>query len=103
MTGNQKQAYINIKHAANALIGGIENITYDYPEDSEAYKEAVRRLNDHDGLVKELYITATTEIHRDGFCCFDKRACAQELRNINFCGKDWLMEQCEKRITEEGY
>lgn len=103
MNTRQKRAFLNIKHAANALIGGLENTTYDYPKDSEEYTYAMNNLNNHDALVNELYSMATTEIHDEGYCCWDKRVCEQQLRDINFCGKEWLMQECENRITKEGY
>ena len=46
---------------------------------------------------------ATTAIYGDGYCCFNPATVQKELRDINFCGKEWLMERCDKRITKEGY
>lgn len=103
MNATQKKAFFNIKHAANDLLGGLENTMLDNSKDSDEYKSAKALLDDHDELVKRLYWMATTAIYREGFCCFDERAVTKELREINFCGKAWLMERCEKRITKEGY
>ena len=103
MNATQRKAFYNIKHAANDLLGGLENTMEDYSEDSEEYQNAKAMLADHDGLVKELYRMATTAIYGEGYCCFDSKTCEKELRDINFCGKAWLMERCEKRITKEGY
>lgn len=102
MNERQKKAFYNIKHAANDLLGGLENTMLDNSKDSEEYKSAERLLNDHDALVKELYSMATTAVYDEGFCGFGKEA-QMIIRDINFCGKDWLMERCEKRITKEGY
>lgn len=102
MNERQKKAFYNIKHAANDLLGGLENTMLDYSEDSEEYKSAERLLNDHDALVKELYGMATSAVYDEGFCGFSK-AYQMIIRDINFCGKEWLMERCEKRITKEGY
>ena len=103
MNATQRKAFFNIKHAANDLLGGLENTMLDNREGSEEYESAKALLENHDALVKELYEMATTAIYGEGFCCFDERAVTKELREINFCGKAWLMERCEKRITKEGY
>ena len=102
MNARQKKAFYNIKNAANDLLGGLENTLLDYTEDSEEYKNAKALLEDHDALVKELYSMATTAVYDVGFCGFGK-AYQMIIRDINFCGKEWLMERCEKRITKEGY
>ena len=99
MNSRQKKAYMNVVAASNWLIGGLVNTAMDNPKDSEEYKNAVECLNDHEYLVSELYSMATTEIYGDGFCCFNDFA-ASWLKDIRFCGKDWLMERCEKRITK---
>lgn len=102
MNERQKKAFFNIKYAANDLLGGLENTLLDYAEDSEEYKSADALLKDHDALVKELYSMATSAVYGVGFCGFGKEY-QMIIRDINFCGKDWLMERCEKRITKEGY
>lgn len=102
MNERQKKAFYNIKYAANDLLGGLENTLYDYPEDSDEYKEAKALLGDHDKLVEYLYEWATTALYGEGFCSFGKSA-KLFIRDINFCGKEWLMKRCEARITKEGY
>lgn len=103
MNERQKKAFYNIKHAANDLLGGLENTLLDYSEDSEEYKSAKAFLDDHNALVQDLYIRATSEVYSgDGAVWFGKSA-ERFIRDINFCGKDWLMERCERRITKEGY
>lgn len=102
MNERQKKAFYNIKYAAYDLLGGLENTLLDYSEDSEEYKSAKALLGNHDALVKELYRRATSEIYEDGACWFGKSA-EMEIRDINFCGKEWLIERCEKRISKEGY
>lgn len=103
MNARQLKAYYNVKHASNDLIGGLENALLDNEVDSDAYRRANGLLNNHDELVKYVYEMATTAIYGDGYCCFDDRATQLYLREINFCGKDWIMERCEKRITKLGY
>lgn len=99
---HQKKAYANIYHACNWLVGGLENVLLDYrPEDPE-YKSAQAKLADHEGLVNTLYDMATTEIYADGACYFGGNT-SSFLRDIRFCGKEWLMERCDKRIKKCGY
>ena len=103
MNQRQRKAFYNIKWAANDLLGGLENTLMDYPEESEDYKRADAELHNHQALVEQLYSMATTAIYGEGFCCFDERAVQHEIRDINFCGKEWLMERGERTITKEGY
>lgn len=101
MDERQKKAYNNIKHAANWLLGGLENTLMDYPEDSDEYKHAQAMLSDHDRLVATLYDWATTDIYGDGWA--GGTNADKAIRDIRFCGKEWLMKQCEERIIKEGY
>ena len=102
MNARQKKAFRNIYHAANWIIGGLENTMQDNLPDSEEYQAAARELADHDGLVAELYRAATTELYDEGSCCFNESA-ARALRDIRFCGKEFLMARCEARIRKMGY
>jgi len=98
----QKKAFRNIFHASNWLLGGLENTMMDNPEGSPEYESAKATLADHDGLVAELYEMATTDVYDEGSCSFGQGA-ASYLKDIRFCGKDWLMERCEARIKKGGY
>ena len=102
MNERQKRAFHNIYWAAQHLLGGLENTLLDYSEDSDDYKSAEALLKNHKELVNRLYEMATTAVYGEGFCGFGKRH-QMEIRDINFCGKEWLMERCEKRITKEEY
>jgi hypothetical protein len=75
----------------------------DYPESSEEYQSAKRDLANRNSLIKQLYYMATTAIYGEGFYCANPLTVEMELREINFCGKEWLLERCEKRIIKEGY
>ena len=101
-TPRQKKAYRNILNASNWLLGGLENTMLDNPEGSEEYESAKATLADHEGLVNELYRMATTELYDEGSCCFNASA-ASYLKDIRFCGREWLMERCEARIKKSGY
>ncbi len=98
----QKKAYRNIYHASYWLLGGLENTMLDNPEGSPEYESAKATLANHDGLVAELYSMATTEVYDEGSCCFSQSA-ASYMKDIRFCGKEWLMARCEARIKKEGY
>ena len=45
---------------------------------------------------------ATTDLYDDGSCCFNQAA-ERYLKDIRFCGKEWLMARCEARIKKAGY
>ncbi len=98
----QKRAFLNIKNASNWLLGGLENTMLDNTPDSAEYKAADARLKDHDGLVQELYEMSISEVYTDGSCQFGDSA-SKVLKDIRFCGKEWLMARCEARIRKEGY
>lgn len=102
MNTRQKKAFDNIKYAAYFLLGGLENTLLDNPEDSEEYISAKATLDDHDGLVAEIYQAATTEVYSEGACYFGKDA-ESYLRDIRFCGKEWLLARVEARVRKEGY
>ena len=102
MNTRQKKAFRNVYHATNWHLGGLENVLQDYPEDSEEYKNAKAQLEDHEGLVNAIYDMATTEIYDEG-CCIFNDAAKSYLKDIRFCGKEWLLERIEARLRREGY
>lgn len=102
MDARQQKAFRNIKYAADDLLGGLENTLLDYDEQDQEYIDAEKLLSNHAELVNQLYKMATTGLYGPGFCGFGKEA-QMIIRDINFCGKEWLIERCEKRITKEGY
>lgn len=98
----QRKAYINIAHAANWIIGGLENVLLDNEPESNEYIDAKRQLDDHALLVDTIYDAALTEIYTDGACMFGNEV-AKYLKDIRFCGKEWLMERVEARVKKLGY
>lgn len=98
----QKKAFRNIKFAADWIIGGLENTLLDEPEDSEEYKSAKAQLDDHEALVDEIYNAAITDIYEEGSVAFGGNA-ERTLRDIRFCGKEWLMERVEARVRKCGH
>ena len=87
----------NQKLFKNNVIGA-----FDLQSSQNNYESAKAQLADHSGLVTELYRMATTEVYDEGSCCFSNAA-ASYLKDIRFCGKEWLMERCEARIKKAGY
>ena len=102
MNARQKKAFRNILYAARFTIGGLENTLADNAEDSEEYQNAKAALADHEGLVSEIYYEATHSIYGDGFVQFNQEA-SSFMKDIRFCGKDWLMERVERRVRKMGY
>lgn len=98
----QRTAFINIKYAADWHIGGLENILMDYEPTTPEYKDAKAQLEDHAGLVDEIYHMALTDIYTAGGCFFGAGV-TKYLKDIRFCGKDWLMARCEARVKKCGY
>jgi len=97
----QKKAFINIRNAAFDYIGGLELTLMDNPEDTPEYKSAKAILDDHDRLVNDIYNMAINEIYYGDGCVFGSSAAM--LRDIRFCGKEWLMKRVEARVKKEGY
>ncbi len=69
--------------AARDYIGGLENAILDESDLSEDYKAV---LNDHDNLVETIY-----------------RMVTRDIKDIRFCGKDWIMEHVKKQVENFGY
>lgn len=87
----------NIKHACDWLLGELENVLMDYPEDSAEYQNALSRLQNHEELSEELYDMAISDLYLEGACFYD----CNIVSEIRFLGKDWLMEECRRRIEKE--
>ncbi len=102
MTERQKKAYRNIIGAANDFIGGLENTMEDSPEDSEEYINAKETLDNHDELVDFIYQEAISNVYNVGHVSFGTSAEAY-IKDIRFCGKEWLMERVKNRVTKMGY
>lgn len=100
--GRQRKVYLNVYHAANWIIGGLENTLEDFDKESEEYKNAEAQLNDHDELVKYIYSEAITNIYGDGVMCWGENI-RSYLKDVRFCGKEWIMERVEKRVKKMGY
>ncbi len=102
MNARQKKAYKNVYYAARDYIGGLENTISDNPEDSEEHISAKATLSNHAGLVEIIYQEATTNIFDEGAVYFGKAAEAY-MKDIRFCGKDWITERVERQVVKLGY
>lgn len=102
MNQKQQKATINIKYAAYDLIGGLENTMQDNAPDSKEYENAKAELADHNGLVRSIYHNSINCIYREGIMDCSSFA-ARELKDIRFCGKEFLMMVVEARVKHEGY
>lgn len=102
MNARQKKAFYNVVHASNFLIGGLENTMLDNSEDTEAYQDAEKLLADHEALKATIYDMAINDIYGDGFCQVGEEV-KKYLKDIRFCGKEFIMERIEKRLVKMGY
>lgn len=94
----QKKAWKNIKWAASDYIFGLMNGCFDSERDSEEWKDYFEGLNDLEGLIDMVYREATTTIHDEGICAFGKEA-ESWIKDIRFCGKEFLMKIVKKYCT----
>jgi hypothetical protein len=102
MNARQKKAYKNVYYAARDCIGGLENTISDNPVESEDHINAKASLGNHAGLVEMIYRMAITDIFDEGCVRFGKAAEAY-MKDIRFCGKEWIMERVERQVTKLGY
>ena len=97
LNAREKKAFKNIKYAAEQNIWGLVNTALD---DKDSVNWVLELFNDEDKVVELVYKEATTSLYDDGFTCWDKATVTRELRDINFCGKEWLMERTRARVRK---
>jgi len=90
----------NIHHAANSLIGGMENTLQDLSPDDPEYKAAKATLQNRDQLVHDVYLAATTELYGEGINVFGPQ-CARVLKDLKFLGKEKIMELVQAEVDEQ--
>ncbi len=95
----QKKAWRNIKYAAIDLIFGLENGCTDNPVDSEAYRDYLKDLRNLEALKATVYHESITSIYDEGFVGFGAGA-ESYLKDIRFCGKEFLMKLVTKYCTK---
>lgn len=106
MTDNEKRTdkrrvrmLTNIENAVDYMIGTIEIMLYDLNEgdpDREYYEKLSKN---HKKLVKTLYDMVMHNVYGRGTILYQ---CSM-TRELRFLGKRWIMNECDKRITNEGY
>ena len=97
MNGHQKIAAKQIKYAINDIVGGLENTTYDNPEGSEEYQNAMNALSDHEGLVNEVYWGIMNNTYDDGWTH------CRPTDEVKFAGEGFLRYYISYKLKKEGY
>lgn len=87
----EKKAWNNIKFAASDYIFSTMNGCLDTSPEDEDHKNYLSTLKDLEELKSTVYQEATTAIYREGSCHFGAGA-ESYLKDIRFCGKEFLME-----------
>lgn len=95
----QKDILTNMYFAACSLIGGLENVMEDYPEDSEDYISAKESLEEHEVLVDEIHAMCLMGFYGAGF-----EGCQQAYqKNYNFAGTEFIKNCAEEVVKAMGY
>lgn len=89
MDRNQKTGFYQVVHASNWIVGGYENGINDGEYDKMPSRKA---------LEEEIYDCIMTCTTGEGFQQFNR-----PMKEIKFCGKDWLLERIDRRLTKMGY
>lgn len=85
---NQKAMWRVVCREANMYIGGLENTTLDYPEDSDDYKNAINELKDTDGCIEYVMYEVFHSLEWE------------RLSHLHFVTKEWVEERC-RRLTKK--
>lgn len=88
----EKKAWTNIKNAASDYIFSLMNGCFDNSEDSDDYKRFKAELEDLESLITCVYHEATNNIYTSDGGCFFGKAAENAIRDIRFCGKEFLMK-----------
>ena len=91
MNAKEKKAYTNIDNAAIDYIYGLENGCFDSEKGSQEYNDYYEQLNDLESLIKIVYLEAINSVYTDG-AVFGGSAAKAYIKDIRFCGKEFLME-----------
>ena len=92
MNAHEKLAFDYVCKAMSEIIGGLENVLFDYGEDTEEYKNAYHDLHvGHEELVNWIYFEVMS---------YSDKSTAKHLR---FAGEAFIKERISKRLTKWGY
>lgn len=87
----QKKAFNNFKWAAIDYIFGLQNGCFDSEKGSAEYQNYYMELQDLTSLIDTVYKAAINSIYSEGFSGGGKAA-ETFLKDIRFCGKEFLMQ-----------
>lgn len=103
MNEREKKAYINMQYAMLDFTGLWENTLLDEPKDSEEYEEAYRNLHDMEILKESIYDYGTNNYYlQDRFGGYVTIRDERAIKDIRFCGKEFLMD-CIDDILDKEY
>lgn len=88
-----------IESIVNDIVGGLENIMNDNPEESTEYKEAEQDLENYEKLINTIYKELLElEFIQTGF------GRGFETKNyLKFEGKEEIVKRIEEKLNEYGY
>lgn len=92
MNAKERKAHENIKNAAADYIYSLENGCFDSEKGSEEYNNYYEQLNDLEALVSVVYTEAISSVYTDDGAAFGGAAAKAYIKDIRFCGKEFLME-----------
>lgn len=101
MDARQKKAFRNIVGACDNIVGELENTVSDCAGEEWA-DNAQALLDDHEKLVERIYEAVISEIHEAGRIQFGAGV-ERVLKDIRFCGKEWLVARIDARLVKMGY
>lgn len=98
-TERQREVFTNFYYAACALIGGNENTLEDYAEDDEEYINAKQVLEDHAGLVDDVFAWGTSGFYGCGL----EGPMRPYQKHYNLVGNDFMRRCAEAIVTAMGH
>ena len=95
--GWEEIATKNITGAYNWIVDENENTLRDYEEDSEQYKASYDYLYSCDEIMNDIYKSAITTEHDDGYCG------GKAPKEMRFAGKNFCMNLIRELLKKDGY
>lgn len=103
MNEREKKAYRNMHYAMLDFTGLWENGLLDSPKGTEEYEEAYKNLHDLEILKESIYDYGTNNYYLpDRFGGYATMYNEKAIRDIRFCGKEFLMD-CIDDILDKEY
>lgn len=95
-----KRAWVNLQNAMHYVVGGWENQLMDSDPKSIEYEVAQKALSDREWLIEEIYEAAITDVYSNDGAKFDNTGI---LKDIRFCGADWMKRLLRCMLKKAGY